>query len=83
MCGNFRWARGQNVGQYHGFVTWLCTRKVDVGLSGTGGNSNSHGLRAGPPNHHDDKVDSDPQVFNIELSLAFYRAILMNDHENS
>ena len=25
---------------------------------------------AGPPNHHDDKVDSDQQVFNKELSLC-------------
>ena len=25
---------------------------------------------AGPPNHHDDKVDSDEQVVNKELSLS-------------
>ena len=25
---------------------------------------------AGPPNHHDDKVDSDQQVVNKELSLS-------------
>ena len=25
---------------------------------------------AGPPNHHDDKVDSDQQVVNKELSLC-------------
>ena len=24
---------------------------------------------AGPPNHHDDKVDSDKQIVNIEYSL--------------
>ena len=34
------------------------TRKVDVRLPGKG-NSNSHGGEAGPPYHHDDKVDSD------------------------
>jgi len=26
--------------------------------------------QAGPPNHHDDKVDSDKQVVNKELSLS-------------
>ena len=30
-----------------------------------------HPLReAGPPNHHDDKVDSDQKVVNTELSLC-------------
>ena len=29
---------------------------------------------AGPPNHHDDKVDSDQQVVNKEFSLLEPRA---------
>jgi len=28
------------------------------------------GCEASPPNHHDDKVDSDPQVVNTELFLS-------------
>ena len=52
-----------------------CYRKVDVSLPGKG-NSNSHGARpvlliiTMLSNHHDDKVDSDQQIFNEELSLS-------------
>ena len=45
-----------------------CFRKVDVRLPGKG-NPNSHGARPGPPNHHDDEVDSDQWVVNKEFSL--------------
>ena len=44
-------------------------RKVDVRLPGKG-NSKLPWRKAGPPNHHDDKVDSDQLVVNKELSLA-------------
>ena len=53
------------------------TRKVDVKLLGKG-ISNSHGdpwREAGPPNHHDDKVDSDQQVVNKELSLMLLERV--------
>ena len=43
-------------------------RKVDIGLPEKG-NSNFHGAVASPPNHLDDKVDSDQSVVNKELSL--------------
>ena len=44
------------------------SRKVDVRLPGKG-NSKLPWRKAGPPNHLDDKVDSDQQVVNKELSL--------------
>ena len=34
------------------------------------------GREAGPPNHHDDEVDSDQKVVNKELSLGVGRASL-------
>ena len=43
--------------------------KVDTGLHGKG-NSNSHGARPVYQNYLDDKVDSDQQVVNKELSLS-------------
>jgi len=45
-------------------LTTVCpspSRKVDVRLPGKG-NSNS---QAGPPNHHDDKVDSDQKALEV------------------
>ena len=36
---------------------------------------------AGPPNHHDDKVDSDQQVVNKELSLQIPAAWASLDPE--
>ena len=41
----------------------MCSRKVDVRLPGKGG-FNLPWREAGPPNHHDDKVDAGQQVVN-------------------
>ena len=46
----------------------LLARKVDVRLPGKG-NLKLPRREAGPPNHHDDDVDSDQWVVNKDLSL--------------
>jgi len=47
----------------------LVSRKVDVRLPGKR-EVKLQWREAGPPNHHDDKVDSDLEVVNKELSMC-------------